>query len=243
MPDFRAAFFTDLALGEVAKVSSAVRRTAWLLEPPAILPQTYDCVAKNLDFFDHVLTHQKEFARALGPKGLWYPSSGVWITSENRRLWPKTKSVSIIASDKHWTEGHRLRHEVVRRFGNRIDVFGRGYRPIVDKIEALKDYRYSIAIMNSVTDDYFTEIVMDCFATGTIPIFWGTSNLCEYFNAKGFLSFSSDLDELEIILKQIEEGQYADQDVLKENLERVEKFSVAENWIWENYPFLFMQKQ
>ena len=37
-----------------------------------------------------------------------------------------------------------------------FDLFGRGYRPINNKIEGLKDYRYSIVIENSKSDYYFT---------------------------------------------------------------------------------------
>ena len=62
------------------------------------------------------------------------------------------------------------------------------------KILALKDYMFSIAIMNSRVENYFTEVLTDCFALGTVPIFWGTPNIDEFFNSAGIIEFT-DLKE------------------------------------------------
>ena len=35
---------------------------------------------------------------------------------------------------------------------------------------------FSVCIENDVYDTYFTEKILDCFATGTIPIYKGTKN-------------------------------------------------------------------
>jgi hypothetical protein len=55
---------------------------------------------------------------------------------------------------------------------DRIDVYGRGISEIPNKEVGLKDYMFSFAVENDTYDTYFTEKILDCFATGTIPYTW-----------------------------------------------------------------------
>ena len=46
-----------------------------------------------------------------------------------------------------------------------------------DKIDGLRDYRYHFCIENIKRDYWFTEKLIDCFVTGTIPIYWGCPSI------------------------------------------------------------------
>ena len=70
-------------------------------------------------------------------------------------------------------EGHVTRLDWVDRIGDQVDLYGRGFNEIVDKEEGLCDYRFSVAIENGQYKTYFTEKILDCFATGTIPVYLG----------------------------------------------------------------------
>lgn len=98
---------------------------------------------------------------------------------------PKTKLCSVVCSTKTVTKGHRQRLAFVERLkrelGDQIDVYGRGFREIRDKDEALADYRYHIALENSSHQDYWTEKLADPFLRGCFPIYAGCPNLSEYF--------------------------------------------------------------
>jgi len=61
--------------------------------------------------------------------------------------------------------------------------------------------------MNSKLDNYFTEILLDCFRLGTIPIFWGCPNIGEYFDLRGMETFNGieDLDDVLTNLKPYRE--------------------------------------
>ncbi len=104
---------------------------------------------------------------------------------------PKTKLCSIVCSNKAVSIGHRRRLAFVDRlkkeFGNEIDVYGRGFREIGDKDEALSNYRFHIAIENSVHRDYWTEKLADPLLRGCFPIYAGCPNLTDYFPKKSFL--------------------------------------------------------
>ena len=52
---------------------------------------------------------------------------------------------------------------------------------MADKDEALSEYRFHIALENSVHQDYWTEKLADPFLRGCFPIYSGCPNLDDYF--------------------------------------------------------------
>lgn len=117
----------------------------------------------------------------------------------------KDKVLSVIASDKSFTEGHRNRRyfvqELQRAMGDELDVFGRGIREIEDKWEGIAPYKYHIVIENSRVRDYWTEKLSDCFLAGAYPLYYGCPNLSDYFVPDSF-SFI-DIDQIEMAVQII----------------------------------------
>ncbi len=111
----------------------------------------------------------------------------------------KKKLISVITSNKNITEGHRKRYEFVmrlkERFGENIDVFGRGINDIEDKIDAIANYKYHIVIENSVYDDYWTEKLSDTLLVDTYPIYYGCKNIEKYFPLGSYTKI--DIDDFE----------------------------------------------
>jgi hypothetical protein len=101
---------------------------------------------------------------------------------------PKTKNLSVISSDQTWLPGHKLRYAFVNKlighFKDRLDVYGKGFNPVKDKYDALRDYKYSIAIENSVIPGYFTEKISDCYLSHTLPVYFGCPDIGKYFDSK-----------------------------------------------------------
>ena len=100
----------------------------------------------------------------------------------------KDRLCSVVCSSQTVTQGHRDRLAFVERlkhaFGDQIDFYGRGSRPMPDKDEALKRYHYHIALENSVHRDYWTEKLADPLLRGCYPIYSGCSNVFDYFQDK-----------------------------------------------------------
>lgn len=181
-----------------------------VLEPPCVSPYTYQWIQQkeNYQKFNYILTYNEELL-ALDKRFVKYIWGGSWIMPEDRKIYPKTKNISIIASWKKETEGHKLRHEVVERFGDRIDVYGNGYKFVENKLEALKDYRYTIVIENECRGNWFTEKLNDAIATGTIPIYWGAYNINEYYNKDGIFKVN-DIKGIELAIELCNERLYND---------------------------------
>jgi len=62
-----------------------------------------------------------------------------------------------------------------------FDLWGRGFTPIPDKWDGVAPHRYSLAIENFSGPDYWTEKIADCFLSWTMPIYYGCTNIEEYF--------------------------------------------------------------
>lgn len=238
-------FFTDGQLPQVDRIE-ARRKIAWHIEPPEI-GGNYDFHLNNGLKFDYVISYNRSMMSCIGDKYLYAPCGGCWVTEKTLGMkchvdhlqHPKTKLLSIIASDKKWTAGHRMRHALADRYGSQIDLFGHAYKLIEYKTEGLCDYMFSIAVENSVCDDYFTEKVIDPIYVGTVPIYWGTKNIGKYFDARGILSFETVEDFGKILDRLSPEYYMSLRESVKENMERAQKYLTAEDWIYENYPFLF----
>ena len=236
-------FFTDVCVPQVDSVKAKCK-VAWLLEPPTITGASYDYVRNNLHKFNYVFTFIKDMVD--NKKIFLAPIGGCWIPGpygdirnlpNQYGLYDKPKTVSIIASDKEWLQGHKLRHDTIKRFTNGVDVYGRTYNPVANKLDALRNYKFSIAIENSKCDDYFTEKIIDCFVTGTIPIYWGTDSIINYFDGEGILRFNT-LDELQHILWNIHSFDIG-RSVIEKNFEIAHRYTVAEDYIFWHYGHLF----
>jgi len=206
---------------------------AWLLEPREIKSIGYNYVIKNAEKFSSIWSYDKEIIDNI-PNAQFSPFGGCWIENIDRKIHNKTKNFSIIASNKKQTEGHKLRHKIISASSNKIDTYGGGYNPIDNKIEGLKDYRFHFVIENVKRDYFFTEKLIDCFITGTIPIFWGCPSIGDFFDIEGMIIFH-DLLELKEKLKLCTESFYNDKiDIIKDNFCRAEKYTLAEDWIYNN---------
>jgi hypothetical protein len=229
-----SCFITDRHLQEVDKLR-AKRKIAMLIEPRAIHPFTYKFVEENNKKFDYILTFDKELLDR-GANFLFYPFGVCWIKDFSPVK--KSKLCSMIASAKRMTPGHHFRQEVISRFSNRVDHFGTGFKRIEFKEEGLRDYYFSIVMENSRLDYYFSEKIIDCFATKTIPIYWG-SNVSPFFDMNGIITFNS-MEELEEIYNKLTPEFYNSfKTGMENNFNKVKDYEIPEDWLYKHYPFLF----
>ena len=155
----------------------------------------------NHDIFDLCLSWKTN--EYIGHEnGVLLPFGGTFLREEDIKIWDKTKTTSIVASDKTLTPGHKLRHEIINHDeklnNNFIDVYGRcgkGFGGIENKIDGLKDYQFSIAIENVSEQNWFTEKLLDCFLSGVIPVYYGCPNLTQFeFDPQGIIRIETKLD-------------------------------------------------
>ena len=115
----------------------------------------------------------------------------------------KKFQVSMLCGHKNWAPGHQFRREIwinqdkimaPKKFmysTNTEDL------PIYenntkishskDKTELFIDSMFHVVVENNIAQDYFTEKLIDCFVSMTIPIYYGCPNIGDYFELKGMI--------------------------------------------------------
>lgn len=140
-------------------------------------------------------------------KGEMYPNFG-YDELKKSPFPPKTKLLSVVTSNKAFTKGHQDRiyfvEKLKRHFGDKVDVFGRGFLDFNDKWEVLAPYQYHIVIENSTSPDYWTEKLKDPFLSGTLPFYHGCSNIGDYFPADSYIRV--DIRDFERTVHTIEQA-------------------------------------
>jgi hypothetical protein len=107
----------------------------------------------------------------------------------------------------------QMEEEGFEFYGRRWDpAEHKSYRGMIeDKIGTIKNYLFNICYENTKdTPGYITEKIFDCFAAGTIPIYWGASNIEDYIPKDCFIdrsSFSS-MQELYAFIKAMPKEEY-----------------------------------
>jgi len=246
--------FTENTLQSHVNVPSSKIKVAWikeiadvyeyscLFQPTPYNPYTY--VAENIEHFDYIIgcIDYKYFSNLISKdRFLFCHHAGTRVKPEDWGLYEKEKMLSIVASNKDWTIGHRLRHWVIDQHKSSMDIYGNGYNTLIDDVEggfgkvyALAPYRFHLVILNSLKEGWYTEALIDAFACGCIPIFYGCKEVDEFFNPAGILRFNS-LPQLHDIIQNLTPELYDSKiEAVKDNLERAKKYQNHHDYMY-NY--------
>lgn len=201
---------------------------AWIFESRSIFNRDfiYSNIDKISESYELIFTHDQELLK-LGKNFIFVPANTYWI--EEASLPNKTKLISFITSDKKDTIGHFKRHDLIKELPSFIDIFGRGVKEIEKKEEGLSEYMFSICVENDKYDNYFTEKILDCFACGTIPIYWGCPSIHHFFDTNGIIILEDNFD-----FSKITSDLYLSKiPYIQKNLEIVKKIEVLEDFIFK----------
>jgi hypothetical protein len=122
----------------------------------------------------------------------------LWFSRPSKEITEKKKIMSIILSNKKESDGHKYRHNLVKKIIENnlpIDIFGRGslqYSKYTKKTNLIKgpfneaepyeDYLYTIAIENFRSNHYFSEKIINPIMYNCSPIYVGCKNIHKYFD-------------------------------------------------------------
>jgi hypothetical protein len=198
----------------------------WQMECEEIIPIKEKVIA-NQDFYDVIFAwDQKILGYCKNAK--FFPSMAtVW--TENADTSQKQFQVSMLVSPKRLTDGHYLRHKIYQSLGHHVNHIpvqkwmSPPYLP--SKMPTLEPFQYTIVMENAKHENYFTEKVIDAFATKTIPIYWGCPNIGDFFNPDGVLKFDNE-QQLRAILSRLRPADYQKYiAAIEENYRRAVKYS------------------
>lgn len=146
--------------------------------------------------FAHVLTSQPP--EALPHPGRIYSHTGnLWFNGHsyqelhNAALPDKSAALSTVCSSKRQkhtlhNDRHQFSHWLLGELPE-MGLYGHGYLPLEHKYHALDPYRFHLAIENYRGLHHWTEKLADPLLSGSFPIYYGCTNLGDYFPAESFL--------------------------------------------------------
>lgn len=209
-----------------------------LIEPRTILPTVYEFAPSVANRYKYVFTHDSELLKTI-PNAKPIIWCSVWVRCENP---DKTKLISIMSSDKEACELHIARKNLAKKYMDKIDAYGTFNGGVyVDTMLSLEHYMYSVAIENQIDDIWFSEKILNCFATKTIPVYLGARDIDKYFNKDGII-ICHDIDEVEMYINYIvdhpdkaKEMYNERKEAIEENFEISKKYASFEKLFYDTY--------
>ena len=176
----------------------------------------HDWVIKNKDIFSFILTWDDKVLNNCD-NAIFLPFGLSWFTPDQYNIdKKKVFEVAHLRGNLLKTYGHSLRYELLDRkneiitpikffetYGDRNDIVNARK----GKEEVFGNPMFGVAIENTQHNGYFTEKIIDCFLQKTIPIYWGCSNIGEFFNIDGIITFTS-VDNAIIQINNLDEDYY-----------------------------------
>lgn len=117
----------------------------------------------------------------------------------------KEDKIVWITSDQKASKGHRERMIFLDKLKQLlfVDLYGRGIKPINDKWDVLHTAKYAIAYENFRNDYYWTEKIMDCYLSYTMPIYYGCSKIDDFFPKNSYIQLDPKDKHIDLFLKEI----------------------------------------
>ncbi len=195
------------------------------------------------NYYTYIFTYDKNIL-ATHPKAKLFLGINGWVKDFNIE---KKFGVSTLIGGKSSPnlEGYKLRHEIYNR-ENEIQIpkdiyLSSHYKLNVDYSNKLIlyddksimfDNQFHVTIENTSMDNMFTEKLIDCFQSKTIPIYYGCPNIGEYFNTNGIIQINSITEAISEINKLTPEYYLEKLEYIEENYNKSMKYLSYDNLLY-----------
>lgn len=201
----------------------------FLAEPPSICPEVNDQAVLQGGKFDKIYSFNYNVLGMHPLNSELFEWGSTWLDVPNLKL-EKEDDLTFVTSNKSQADGHKLRLEIYDYlqeldYAGDLEIYQHKSPPFhQNRNDFFKTAKFHIAVENSMTYNYFTEKIIDCFISKTIPIYYGCINLSDWFDVRGVLQFSS-LSELKEILENLNSDMYDQRyHYIEENFIRAKQF-------------------
>ena len=186
-------------------------------------------VMRYPDFYSYVFTYH-DFILDNNDKSVLF--LGVTVFVDPNVVHNKKFGVSTVIGDKqsHIMPGYKKRHELFfkkdlitipkeiyvtgpHKFAEQFvhtpygDIDFSKETHLGERKDIVFDCMFHIAIENSYNRNFFTEKIVDCFLTKTVPIYIGAENIGDFFNKDGIISLKT-IDEAIVACNSLTEADY-----------------------------------
>jgi hypothetical protein len=211
------------------------------VEPESIIPIT-SYLINNYSKYKLILTFNDEVLQKC-PNAKLVLYGTTWISSDDYTNLPvKEYLLTTLVGHKLMTPAHYFRHELynLQEKINIPKIFYRskyglnilkdfGNNPILKddkKFNMLKNSQFHLTIENCSIKYYFSEKLCDALITKNIPIYYGCTNINDYFDTTGWIILETmNVSEFFEKIKCIDETYYNKYiDIVNKNFEKVKEY-------------------
>ena len=152
------------------------------------------------------------------------------LIKENKIVW--------VTSNQRSSKGHKIRMNFLDTIKELpfLELYGRGINPIDDKWEVLSKSKYAIAYENFQSDYYWTEKIIDCYLSYTMPLYFGCNSIDDFFPKNSFIQIDPNDKHINLFLKEIVTSTK-----WEENLDAITKARELVLNKYQLFPFLAQQ--
>jgi hypothetical protein len=157
--------------------------------------------------------------------------------------------ISFLSGAKTISEGHKFRQEIYK-IGDQINIPKKWFHTLEDfdkdnfakggvgrpdriwgaKQKCFNESMFHIAVENVYHKNWYTEKIGDAFATKTLPIYWGCSNLEELgYDERGIIRFNSTEELVSVVNSLTPETYYERLSYVEHNYNEVFKNKTLDN--------------
>jgi hypothetical protein len=221
---FQTEKFCELYTDMIPNTPKESIRILWITEPNEVSGFRENAIS-NHDKFDLILTWDKEIIKSCSNTKL-FPYGTTWI-KDFEFSEKKEYCITTLVGGKIQCSGHALRKQVPEKSKSITSIPVHLYNSINTSFNNSTELRqmksnhwknelfysqFHIVVENVTSDNWFTEKLIDCFQTKTIPIYIGCDNIGEYFDLRGMFHVKT-LDEMVEVCNNITPETY--QNMLK----------------------------
>jgi hypothetical protein len=181
----------------------------YLQQEPEAIHRARDYLIENATRYTTILTFDKDVLQSCSNAIRFTFYTETWLQEKdymNIDTARKKFQISTLVGGKRLTEGHEIRllfyfHQLALQ-SLPITFFRSCAPPLLPEIQnnpfleskeinakvaLFSDFQFHLAIENSRQENYFTEKLIDCLVSKTIPIYYGCPNIEEYFDTDGWI--------------------------------------------------------
>jgi hypothetical protein len=210
-------FFSKAKIAQLPKGN----RILIMWEPPSVLVEMYQ--EDVLSLFDKIYTWNDDLVD--GKKFFKIQYKALRPMKESLVSFKDRKLLCMIASnyqfnqfkDELYSTRRAIVHELDQYPDETFDLYGKLWKDVAhargtipSKLEVLEQYKFNICFENTKQPGYITEKIFDCFATGTIPIYYGATNIDEYIPNTCYIDYRqfTSVGDMVSYIEAISEEEY-----------------------------------
>jgi hypothetical protein len=150
----------------------------------------------------------------------------------------KEDSIVWVTSNQRSSKGHNIRMNFLDSIQELpfVNVYGRGINAINDKWDVLCGSKYAIAYENYQSDYYWTEKIIDCYLSYTMPLYFGCNSIDHFFPKESFIQIDPKDKHIHLFLKEI-----VTSNKWEDNIEAITQARELVLNKYQLFPFLYSQ--